>query len=104
MAFEVRLAKRALRDLRHIYATINAETSLPAEIWFRGLEAAIYSLEMYPKRCAMTPERPNLRHLLYGNKPHIYRVLFTINESAQIVSVAQIRHGARRPLKPKADS
>jgi len=100
MAFEVRLAKRAIRDLRHIYGSVNAETSEAAAVWFRGLEAAIFSLEVLPERCATTPERPNLRHLLYGNKPHIYRVIFTINDEAQIVNIAQIRHGARRPLKP----
>lgn len=100
MAFEVRLSKRAIRDLRHIYGSINAETSEAAARWFRGLEADIFSLEIFPERCATTPERPNLRHLLYGNKPHVYRVLFTIDEDAQVVSVAQIRHGARRPLKP----
>jgi toxin ParE1/3/4 len=99
MAFEVRLAKRAIRDLRDIYGAINAEASETAAIWFRGLEAAIFSLETHPARCAVTPERMNVRHLLYGNKPHIYRVLFTINEQSEIVNVAQIRHGARRPLK-----
>jgi len=100
MAFEVRLSKRAERDLRDIYGSINAENSDAAAIWFRGLEAAIFSLETHPARCAITPERSSLRHLLYGNKPHIYRVLFSIDDGAALVSVAQLRHGARRPLKP----
>ncbi|WP_182277669.1 type II toxin-antitoxin system RelE/ParE family toxin [Granulicella sp. 5B5] len=100
MAYEVRLAKRAIRDLSHIYETINAESSQAAALWFRGLEAAIFSLETHPERCAMTPERSNVRHLLYGNKPHIYRVLFTVDEERRVVSVAQIRHGARHPIHP----
>jgi len=103
MTFEVRLSKRAERDLRDIYGSINAENSEAAAKWFRGLEAAIFSLETYPVRCAVTPERPNLRHLLYGNKPHIYRVLFNIDDGTAIVSVAQIRHGARRPLKSSTE-
>jgi toxin ParE1/3/4 len=100
MAYEVRLARRALSDLRHIYGSIEAETSDAADTWFRGLESAIFSLETDPSRSPITPERPNLRHLLYGNKPHIYRILYSINEDERVVNVAQIRHGARRPLAP----
>ena len=100
MAFEVRLATRAINDLRHIYKTIEAETSLAAEAWFRGLESLIFSLETLPARGPIIQKRTHLRHLLYGNKPHIYRILYTIDERANIVNIAQIRHGARRPLKP----
>ena len=99
MAYEVRFARRAIRDLDSIYEAINAESSDAAESWFRGLEAEILSLETLPYRCAITPERETVRHLLYGNKPHVYRVLFTIDEEAKVVHVAQIRDGARHPLK-----
>ncbi|HEX9202188.1 MAG TPA: hypothetical protein VF865_21700, partial [Acidobacteriaceae bacterium] len=51
-----------------------------------------------PARSPVTPERAHLRHLLYGNKPHTYRILYSIDEEERIVNVAQIRHGARRPL------
>jgi toxin ParE1/3/4 len=98
MAYEVRLTRRAVNDLRHIYTNIEAETSLAADDWFRGLESAIFSLETDPARSPVAPERPQLRHLLYGNKPHIYRILYSINKGEKIVNVAQIRHGARRPL------
>ncbi len=98
MTYEVRLAPQALRDLRSIYRFVEADTSRAAKEWFRGLESAIFSLEQIPSRCPPAPERPNLRHLLYGNKPHIYRILFTIDEASATVNVAQIRHGARKPL------
>ncbi len=98
MAYEVRLTRRALSDLRHIYTSVEAETSLAADDWFRGLEATIFSLENEPIRGAIIPERSFLRHLLYGNKPHIYRIIYSISESKGQVNVAQIRHGARRPL------
>jgi plasmid stabilization system protein ParE len=101
MAYEVRLATRAINDLRHIYKTIEADTSQAADAWFRGLESAIFSLETHPARGAVAPERPHLRHLLYGNKPHVYRILYSIDENQKVVNVAQIRHGARRPLKPE---
>ena len=40
-----------------------------------------------------------VRHLLYGGKPHTYRVIYEIDESRRIVSVLTIRHGARQKLK-----
>ena len=52
----------------------------------------------------LTPEarklRRKLRHLLYGNKPHVSRVIYEVDEGGQAVSVLTIRHGARRKLKP----
>jgi toxin ParE1/3/4 len=101
MAYEVRLTRRALSDLRHIYKSIEAETSIAAKAWFRGLEAAIFSLEDDPARGAITRERPGLRHLMYGNKPHIYRVVYSIKQGERRVDVAQIRHGARRQLSSR---
>jgi plasmid stabilization system protein ParE len=98
MAYEVRLALRAIRDLRHIYQHIQAEGSDAAHAWFLGLEAMVISLEKYPTRGAVTCDRPSVRHLLYGKKPHIYRILYTIDEDRKTVSMAHIRHGARRPL------
>jgi toxin ParE1/3/4 len=97
--FEVRLARRASQDLVDIYEAIEAESSLSAAKWFIGLESAILDLEILPSRGQITPERTELRHLLYGNKPHVYRVIYSIDEAARVVNVAQIRHGARRPLQ-----
>jgi hypothetical protein len=38
-----------------------------------------------------------VRHLLYGRRPHVYRILFTIEDLT--VYVLHIRHGRRQPLK-----
>jgi toxin ParE1/3/4 len=51
----------------------------------------------------VTPENRALRHLLFGKKPHVYRVIFAIDGRALVVRVLHIRHGARRPL-PKRRS
>jgi mRNA-degrading endonuclease RelE of RelBE toxin-antitoxin system len=40
-----------------------------------------------------------LRHLLYGKKPHVYRVIYEVDEGRQAVLVLTIRHGARREIK-----
>jgi mRNA-degrading endonuclease RelE of RelBE toxin-antitoxin system len=37
--------------------------------------------------------------LLYGNKPHIYRILYSVSENPKVINVVQIRHGARDALK-----
>jgi len=35
-----------------------------------------------------------LRHLLYGHKPHVYRLIYRIVEKPKRVEVLHIRHGA----------
>ncbi|MFY9682523.1 MAG: type II toxin-antitoxin system RelE/ParE family toxin [Candidatus Sulfotelmatobacter sp.] len=69
--------------------------------WFLALQDAIASLAELPERCPLAPENTafpfEVRHLLYGRKPHVYRILFTIE--GQVVYVLHIRHGRRQPLK-----
>jgi len=59
------------------------------------LEKAVYSLP----RCrtvAPVPEskraRRPLRHLLYGKKPHIYRVIFEIDERRKLAGCQTLRN------------
>jgi plasmid stabilization system protein ParE len=95
MAYRVELTNRAIRDLRQIYHQIRAEDSERAAAWFNGLENSVFSLAEHPDRCPTTPENKKLRHLLHGNKPHIYRIIYRVNERAQMVKVLHVRHGAR---------
>ena len=99
MAYLVNITARAERDLALLYREINAEDSDAALKWYRGLKEAILSLEEQPNRCPVTPEKAQLRHLLYGNKPHIYRVIFRVVEKQKRVDVLHIRHGARDKFK-----
>jgi plasmid stabilization system protein ParE len=96
MAYLVNLTSRAERDLALLYLRINAEDSGAALRWYRGFKEAILSLEEQPKRCPVTPENGKFRHLLYGNKPHIYRAIYRVLEKQRQVDVLHIRHGARR--------
>jgi len=102
MAYLVNLTVRAERDLALIFDTIHAEDSDAALAWYRGLQEAILSLEEQPNRCPETPEDAKLRHLLYGNKPHIYRVIYRVTERSKQVDVLHIRHGARRRFERSA--
>jgi toxin ParE1/3/4 len=103
MTYAVELATRAVRDLEVLYVEKNAAESLAAADWYNGLEQAVYALASYPHRCPVAPEarrlKRRLRHLLYGKKPHVYRVIYEVDEGRQAVWVLTIRHGARRKFK-----
>ena len=99
MAYLVNISARAERDLAQIYRRINADDSNAALRWYRGFKQAILSLEEQPNRCPVTPENSKLRHLLYGNKPHIYRPIFRVMEKQKRVDILHVRHGARKKLQ-----
>ena len=104
MTYRVEFTARAVRDLEILYVEKNAAESHAAARWYNDLEQAVYALASHPHRCPFAPEtrtaKRKLRHLLYGKKPHIYRVIYELYEGRQVVWVLMIRHGARRKLKP----
>ena len=101
MAFRVEYSTEAEADLDGILEWLilqhAGETGLR---WFEGLEEAVASLSTMPLRCSLAPENKRfpfeVRHLLYGRKPHVYRILFTI-EGERVV-ILHIWHGRRRHL------
>jgi len=99
MAYLVRFTSRAERDLALLYDEIYASSSGTAREWYFGLKQAILSLAELPRRCPLTREDKRLRQLLYGTKPHFYRVIYRIDEKRLEVDVLHIRHGARRQFK-----
>ena len=96
VAYLVSLTARSERDLAFLYEKIGAKASGAALKWYRGLKQAILSLEQNPNRNPLTPESNEFRHLLYGNKPHVYRVIYRVLEKQKQVDVLHIRHGARQ--------
>ena len=99
MVYHVSLAARAERDLAQVYEQIHAADSDHARNWYFGLRKAILSLRRMPERCPVAAENRALRHLLYGRKPRVYRIIFRINKKGQKVDVLHLRHGARQKLK-----
>ena len=102
MPYRVELSSRALHDLDVLYFEKNLEDSHSASLWFNGLQEAVDSLELLPNRCPVAPESKTtgrvLRQLFYGNKPHTYRIIFSVDEDLQVVKILHIRHGARENL------
>jgi toxin ParE1/3/4 len=100
MAYRVKITRRAQRDLASIYRSINAPSSSAAVTWYLGLRDAIRGLRLSPNRCPVTPEDKELRHLLYGNMPYVYRVIYHVVESQKEVDILHVRHGSRQEFKP----
>ncbi len=79
MAYRVKFSTRSGRDLAALFRNIHAADFIPA-----------------------APERKQngqpLRHLPYGKKPHVYRVILDVDEPHKIVNVLTIRHGAMDTL------
>ena len=101
MAFRVELSNRAQADIAAIYDWLRSQQAGQAgERWFLALREAIASLSTLPTRCPVAPESGEspveVRQLLHGRKPYVYRILFTIDR--EVVQVLHIRHGRRRPL------
>ena len=100
MAYRVELTKSAEVQLRELYLWVVERAPSQGAAWFNGLERAILSLEQLPKRCriaseSLDPAQP-VRVLNHGRGPHVFRVLFTIDESVKLVRVVHIRRGARQ--------
>ncbi len=102
MAFRVEISLRAEQDAESILEWLLSEKTGRVGIdWFLALDDAFASLSEFPERCPIAPESARfhveVRQLLYGRKPHVYRILFTI--AADTVTVLHIRHGRRKPPK-----
>jgi toxin ParE1/3/4 len=100
MSYLVNITARAERDFANLFESIHAQDSDSARKWYRALVNAVLSLEELPNRCPSAPENPKLRNLLYGRKPHVYRVIYRVLEKEKRVEVLHIRHRARRPMNP----
>lgn len=75
-----------------------------AKQWYQGLLQAIESLAKMPRRCPMAPENSafsvEVRQLLHGKGRGKYRVIFTIVEDANslTIRILHIRHSAKQRL------
>jgi len=96
MTYLVKITPRAERDLADLFEDINADSAESAFRWYTGLKKAILNLDQHSNRCPMTRKKGEIRHLLYGRKPHVYRVIFRVLRRQKLVEVLHIRHGARR--------
>ncbi len=102
MAYKVSLTATAEADAYAAFERIREVAPFHAARWLADLFAAIRSLADMPARCPMIPEADELgrpvRHLLYGKRTGVYRLIFDIQEASEEgprVRVLRIWHGAR---------
>jgi plasmid stabilization system protein ParE len=101
MAFRVEITPEAEEDANTILDWLVAQgAGAPGVAWFNGLKKAIASLREMPIRCPLAPENARfsfeVRHLLYGRRPHVYRIVFRV--MGESVYVLRIRQGHRKHL------
>lgn len=72
--------KEAEEDLKDAAQWMARYTPEKASLWYFDAFSAIESLENFPARCPLAPERSKfgaeIRHLIFGK----YRILFTIED------------------------
>jgi plasmid stabilization system protein ParE len=102
MAYTVSLTATAEADAYAAFERIRKVAPFHAARWLADLFAAIRTLADMPARCPVIPEADELgrpvRHLLYGKRTGVYRIIFDIQEASEEgprVRVLRIWHGAR---------
>jgi len=102
MAYTVSLTAPAEADAYAAFERIREVAPYSAAKWLRDLFAAMATLADIPARCPLIPEADELgdpvRHLLYGKRTAIYRIIFDIQEASEEgprVRVLRIWPGAR---------
>jgi len=101
MTFRVEVSAQAESDAEAILDWLLSQHAGETGIrWFLALEDAVASLSTFPERCPLAPENGRfpfqVRQLLYGRKPHVYRILFTVG--GKTVRILHIRHARRKPI------
>ncbi|MBS1792280.1 MAG: type II toxin-antitoxin system RelE/ParE family toxin [Acidobacteria bacterium] len=84
MSHQVIITPSAKADIFEINAWFLENYPDLAENWLWGISRAVTSLSKFPERCPISPESAAfdviVRQLLYGKKPHIYRILYSIQD------------------------
>jgi plasmid stabilization system protein ParE len=92
-------AKANLRDY-HLHAARRAP--LTAARWLDRFEHALSTLASNPQRCSLAPENdlvePEIRQLLFGKRPNVYRALFAIvGDEVQVLHIRRASMDTGRP-------
>lgn len=100
MALAVTIARKATWDILAIEKWLLPLGLHVVARWQKQLGRAFRELEDHPDRYAEAHETEkfgfDLRELLIGKRPHVYRVLFTVDENA--VNVLRILYAAHDEL------
>lgn len=105
LAYRAVVTDAAAADLHDLGFYLETKAPHVARRWLRGLMHSIDSLALSPARCALAPEaetfEKELRHLLYGRRRNIYRIVFLIKPAARVDEIVRVMHGARAVARPQ---
>ena len=102
MRYRVEISTPAYLDAKDYFVYVKDKKESPeaAARWYLGLFDELKKLADFPKSLPLIPEqhhhRIEIRQFIY----HSHRVIFSVDEQKEIVSVLRIYHGAREPLTP----
>jgi len=84
MQFQVIITPSAKADIFEINTWFLENYPDLAESWLWGISQSVTSLSKFPERCPVSAESEAfdvvVRQLIYGKKPHTYRILYSIQD------------------------
>lgn len=102
MAYKLVIFPQAESDIGEAVAYLSERAPEATQRWYTLVKSEIESLAEMPARCPLSSEATKLgvelRQLLYGKRPGIYRIVFRILQESREVHVIAVRHGARKSL------
>ena len=101
MTYRVVVQPLAKADLEAAYLWAARHAPETAIRWFSRFETALQTLDRNPERCPFAREQGRiedieLREFLFGRRPNVYRVIFTVDQD--MVRVLRVRRAQRRFL------
>jgi plasmid stabilization system protein ParE len=103
MTYNVLLQPLAQADLEEAFLRAAGHAPDTATLWLSRFHAALQTLSEQPTRCGSAVEskklRRDLRQLLFGAKPNVFRAIFLIDGST--VRILRICRASRRSLTRK---
>ncbi len=100
MTFQIFVHRLAREDLQEAYDRAARHAPSTADRWLDRFHRTLQTLSQNPDRCPMARESSKvnreLRELLFGRRPNVFRVIFSIRDD--LVHVLRIRRAQRRFL------
>jgi toxin ParE1/3/4 len=102
VTYRVVFTARARADAVEQFRYLVQRSPAAAGRWYTGLEKAITKLSSMPERHPIAEDETeqlgiNLRQMLYGRRPGVYRILFSVE--GDTVTVHYVRHSAQGPIE-----
>jgi hypothetical protein len=103
MKYTVDISTEAQANILSAFNFIAESSPMNAAKWLQGLYKSIDTLEMFPRRCGEAREQAfstqELRQMIYKS----HRIIFTIDDARQVVSVIYVRHSKMRAIGEPTD-